>query len=361
MISGADGEIDLSLEKAKSIALENNPDIKIQKKNLEISTADIIKEKGIYDPLLNFGIGYSTSNIPTASTFIDSGTINEDSFDIEGGFSGRLPSGTTYEFFQFNLTRTDTNSPLESLSPNYLTSLSFSLAQDLLKDFGKDVNNTVITVAKDNKEISIYELENVVSDILLNVEKEYWQVIASIKNLELERKAYELALDLERRNKIQVEVGVLPRVSVTQAQSEVAARQVDLIGSENELSKSEDILKNRLALDLYTKLKFVDEPKISETYINEEEILKTSYDNRPELKQAQLEIKKNESLKKFFSNQRLPKLSLEGKLQLRGLGGSANPNELVFSDTASEISSQFDEASDAFSSIPQFDFPTWTI
>ncbi len=353
--------LDLTLERAKIIALENNPDIKIQKKNLEISNTDITKQKGIYDPLLSFETGYSTADIPTASTFIDSGTINEDAFNIGGGFSGRLPTGTNYELFQFDLTRTDTDSPLESLSPNYVTSLSFSIAQDLLRDFGTNVNNTQINIAKDNKNISIHELENVISETLLNVEREYWLVIASIKNLELEKKAFELAIDLERRNEIQVEVGVLPKVSLTQAKSEVAARQVDLISSENDLDKSKDALKNRLALDLYSNLNFTDEPQINKINISDNEILQTAFTNRPELKQADLEIEKNETLKSFFSNQRLPKLTVEGRLQLRGLGGDANPDELVFTDTPSDISSQFDEASDAFSSIPQFDFPTWTI
>lgn len=358
---GASGDIDLTLEKAKIIALENNPDIKIQKKNLEMSNAEIIKEKGIYDPLLSFETSYSTADIPTASTFIDSGTINEDIYNFGGGFSGRLPTGTNYDLFQFDVTRTDTDSPVESLSPNYETSLSFSIAQDLLKDFGIDVNNTQINIAKDNKDISINELNNVISETLLNVEREYWQVIASIKNLELEKKAYELALDLERRNEIQVEVGVLPKVSLTQAKSEVASRQVGLISSENELNKSEDILKNRLALDLYTNLNFIDEPIVKEIDLIENEIMEIAFGSRPELKQAQIEIKKNESSKKFFSNQRLPKLSIEGRLQLRGLGGDANPDELIFTDSPSVLSNQFDEASDAFKSIPQFDFPTWTI
>lgn len=361
LLPGAGPEIDLSLEKAKIIALENNPDIKLQKKNVEISNALITKEKGIYDPLLNFEIGYSNAEIPTASTFIESGTINEDIFDLSGGINGRLPTGTSYNLFELGISRLDTDSPLESLSPNYETSLSFSIAQDLLKDFGVGINNTQIEVARDNKNISSYELENVVSEILLNVEREYWLVIASKKNLELDMKAYDLALDLERRNKIQVDVGVLPKVSITQAKSEVAARQVDLINGENELIKSEDLLKNRLALDLQTRLNFIDEPDIEDVNLDEEQILFTSFQNRPELKQAELEIKKSERLKDFFSNQRLPKLSVEARYRLRGLGGDANPNELVFSDTPSDISSQFDDASDAFDSISDFDFPTWSL
>ena len=87
------------------------------------------------------------------------------------------------------------------------------------------MNLVGVITAKRNSDIAVNELEKRISEVFLNVEIEYWGLIGFMENLELQKKALELAKDLQRRNQIQVEVGVLPPISVTQAKSEVAARR----------------------------------------------------------------------------------------------------------------------------------------
>ena len=87
-----------------------------------------------------------------------------------------------------SLTRAETNSPIESLSPSLSTSLSFSIGQELLQNFGKTVNETPLYIAKKNVDISVKQLELTISDVLFNLESDYWLLVASIQNLELEKK-----------------------------------------------------------------------------------------------------------------------------------------------------------------------------
>ena len=138
--------------------------------------------------------------------------------------------------------------------------MGFSLGQELLRNFGVGVNRTFIVTAKRTSEITEMELEKRISEVLLEVERRYWLVVAARKNLELERTALELAIDLKNRNQIQVDVGVLPPVAVTQAESEVAAREVNVITAENDLQATQDNLKNVLAMDLSRPIAAVDEP-----------------------------------------------------------------------------------------------------
>ncbi len=360
-ISGAGGEFNLTLGDAIKIALENNRDIQIQEQNVVVSEGEIKKQEGVFDPLFNLVSFYNDGETPQLSTFIPSGTIKQKQFSLQTNVEGSLPTGTFYNLFDIQTTRTDTNSPIEDLSPNWFNNVNFSIGQEFLRNFGTDVNRAFIVTARRSSTISQKELEKRVAQVLLEVENRYWLVVAARKNLDLERTALDLAIDLRERNQVQVDVGVLPPVSVTQAESEVAAREVNVIRAENDLQAAEDDLKNVLAMDLAIKISAVDEPTTEVRKFSEEESLDIAYEERPEMEQGELEIENRETLKKYYSNQRLPRLAVEGSVQLQGLGGDENPDRLSFEEVPEPIPPQFDSPGDAFSQIWGADFTTWQV
>jgi outer membrane protein TolC len=233
----------------------------------------------------------------------------------------------------------------------------------LLRDFGLGVNLTGVINAKRSGEISINELIRVINDTFLSVEVDYWTLVATIENLELQQTALEVAKDLQRRNEIQVEVGVLPLIAVTQAKSEVAARKVDVLSAENLVDEISDRLKNKLLLPLVQNIVPVDTPEKEFKSFDENSVLKQSLSNRPEVKQAQLNIDNKESTKKFYSNQRLPRLSVQGVLEFQGLSGEENENQLTFGNNNLDdgISQRFSDFSDSFDQISDGDFINWSI
>ncbi|HSE84391.1 MAG TPA: TolC family protein [Thermodesulfobacteriota bacterium] len=385
-MAGIQDTLNLSIEEAKRIALMNNRDIQIERKNLEIALGNILTQKGAFDPVLNLTTSYTDSETPTSSTFIEGGSINEKEFAIGGGgltgflitgaagltgvvptadngITGTLPTGTFYNLFNFSLSRVDTDSPIEELSPSWFSSLSFTVGQDLLRNFGPNVNLAQLRVARRTGDISRKELEVRIANVLLNVERAYWSLVAARENLELAKTALSLAEDLQRRNEIQVEVGVLPRVAITQAKSEVAARQVDVIRAENALQATKDTLLNILALPLLVDVVPTDKPVTDLKKFNEDEALKVALEKRPELEQAKLNVENREVLKQFYSNQKLPRLAIQGTIDLEGLGGDENPNRIVFGGGGPEpISDMFDDSySDSFRNLFHGEFPTWQV
>lgn len=358
---GADQTLNLSLQDAIRIALENNRDIQVQRKSVEISRGAIQTQKGIFDPLLSLSSSFTDAKNPTASTFITSGAVDTKTFTAGSSITGNLPTGTFYNLFNFSLTRTTTNSPIEVLSPNVSTALSFSVGQNLLKNFGLDVNLTPIVIAKRSSEISGKQLEQRISDVLLNVETDYWNLVAAKKNLELAKTTLDLSKDLQRRNEIQVEVGTLPPVAVTQAKSEVASDEVGVINAANALQAAEDTLKNILAIPLTQEIITTDEPTTVFKTFNESEVFKEALEKRAEVAQAELNLENSETQKRFASNQRLPSLSVQGILTLQGLGGGDNPNRATFGGTPQPIPEQFNNSSDAFRNLFEGNFPTWEI
>ena len=360
-VTGTGGVLDLTLRDAVRAALENNRDIQIEEKNVEFSEGEIKTQEGVFDPLFNIVSFFNDGDSPELSTFIPSGTVTQKQFNAEANIEGQLPTGTFYNLIDFSTTWTETNNPLEDLSPSWFNNVNFSLGQELLRNFGTGVNRTFIITAKRTNEITEKELEKKISEVLLEVERRYWLVVAARKNLELERTALELAIDLKNRNQIQVDVGVLPPVAVTQALSEVAAREVNVIRAENELQAAQDNLKNLLAMDLSQKIAAVDEPTTEVYTFSEEDSLQVAYEERPEIDQVELDIENKKTLKSYYSNQRLPRLAVEGSLQLQGLGGDENPDRLSFDENPEPIPPQFDSPSDAFRQLWNGDFATWQV
>jgi outer membrane protein TolC len=360
-MTGTGGALDLTLKDAVRIALENNRDIQIEEKNVVFSEGEITSQEGKFDPLFNIVSFFNDGDTPELSTFIPGGTVTQKQFSAEADVAGSLPTGTFYDLIDFSTAWTKTNNPLEDLSPSWFNNVGFSLGQELLRNFGVDVNRTFIVTAKRTSEITEKELEKRISQVLLEVERRYWLVVAARKNLELERTALDLAIDLRNRNQIQVDVGVLPPVSVTQAESEVAAREVNVIRAENDLQATQDNLKNVLAMDLALKITAVDEPTTEVYTFSEEDSLKVAYEQRPEIGQVELDIENKKTLKNYYSNQRLPRLAVEGSLQLQGLGGDENPDRLSFDEEPEPIPPQFDSPGDAFRQLWNGDFATWQV
>ncbi len=359
--------VQLTLAQAKIIVLEKNHDVRVWMLGVDAARGELKSKKGVYDPELSFGTSYIDAKTPTASAFIETGIITANKFSFGSELSGRLPTGTFYRLYDLEVSKTETSSPVESLNPLWEASLGFSVGQELLRGFDISSNRVSVVISKKNRDISVHEFRRMVSKTLFSLERDYWSVIAATHNHELEKKAYELARDLEERTGIKVEAGVLPRVALTQAKAETAARKVRLINSENALNMSKDILKNNLSLPLEEPLELLETAtsmsEIQEEDFKESDAVATAFEKRPELLRARSEIEKTKALSGFYSRQRLPRLSVEASLEYIGVGGSENPDRIIFgnSDPSQGISPPFSGSSNAYDSIRDRDFPSWSV
>ena len=381
---GADA---LTLTQAKIMALEKNHDIRVWKLGVDAARGEHKSKKGAYDPEISFMVSYADTRVPTSSSLIEDGITNAETLSLGSEISGRLPTGTFYKLYDLEVSRTETDSPIDSLSPSWTASLGFSVGQELLRGFDIASNRVSVVLSRKDKNISVYEFERVVAKTLFDLEKSYWEVVAAARDRDLEKKAYDLALDLERRTGIQVEVGVLPRVALTQARSESAARKVRMINSENAYEASVDALKNLLVIPLEESVELLEitdsmptaydpvseleavlqafekhpEMRLASPARSPESVLSSqAFEKRPEMRRAEQEMGKAEALKTFYSRQRLPRLTVEGRLEYLGLGGSENPDRLVFGGVDS-VSPRFADSSHAYDSIIGRDFPNWSV
>lgn len=353
----------LTLTQAKIMALEKNHDIRVWMLGVDAARGEHRSRQGVYDPEISFMASYADTKTPVSSPFIEDGIINAEVLSFGSELSGVLPTGTFYRLYDLEVSRTESDSPLESLSPSWAASLGFSVGQELLRGFDIASNRVSVVLSRKDRDISVYEFERMVTRTLFDLEKSYWGVVAAARDRDLEKKAYDLALDLERRTGIQVEVGVLPRVALTQARSESAARKVSMINSENAYETSVDALKNLLAMPLEETVELLEVTDFMPTAYepaSEAAAVVQAFEKRPEMRRAEREMEKAGALKTFYSRQRLPRLTVEGRLEYLGLGGSENPDRLVFGESDT-VARRFAGSSNAYDSIVGRDFPSWSV
>ena len=351
----------ITLDSSIQLALKNDKRILLQEAQLQSSRSLIKESKGIYDISFVSEVSYLDSTTPSTSAFVSNNTLGEKTTSYKFGFEGYLPTGTSYNFFDFGLKKSETDLGTSAMSPVWNSDLSFRVTQNLLKDFGVKVNDIKILIAKGNSEISKIEFERVVSLVILDTETKYWNTVYTKKNLELALSSLKLAEDIVEKNRIEVEVGTLPKVALLQAESEVAFRKVEHIRAENLYQNSIDVLK--LSIGIPIEQDITIDSNISKKAlkkIDSNEIEAIAINNRPEVKQESIKVANSKQLVEYYSNQLLPDLDIEGLISYSGLGGSRNSNYSSAILGSPRIASKYDSGySDSISSLESLENQTW--
>ena len=161
----------LTLTQAKIMALQKNHDIRVWMLGVDAARGEHKSRSGVYDPEVSFMVSYLDTKTPIPSALIEDGIINAEVLSFGSELSGRLPTGTFYKLYDLEVSKTETDSPLESLSPSWAASLGFSVGQELLRGFDIASNRVSVVLSRKDRDISVYEFERVVSKTLFDLEK----------------------------------------------------------------------------------------------------------------------------------------------------------------------------------------------
>ena len=319
-------QIELSLKDCITLALESNLNIRIQRISPQIQDALLTMAKGRFDPSATFGPSLRSSEEPSATPGITGAEVrssNSQGFTI--GVADPIVTGGSYGL-SFNSNRSESNSSFQTLNPAYRSGFSFNVTQPLLEGFGIGVNKASITIAQNNKDISLLGLKAQLIRTLSEVQNAYWELVFAIENLKVQELALKQAQDLLTINRRRKEVGKATLSDILQAQAAVASREADVIAAKDWVKDAEDRLKrvtNMIDDEAQWDVSIlpVDAPSFEEMKVSLEESIATALKDRPEYAQAKIDLENSDISIKVAKNQRLPRLDLEGSLSLNGLGG----------------------------------------
>src|SRR6266436_2912885 len=178
-----DGKLELSMQEAVELALENSMDIVVQRYNPWFADTGILKAKAggfggvtpgaafggstANNPLLNFDpvitttLSYDDRNIPVNNP-LTSGTgtgllaltalvLHSSVYNFQ--YSQGFQTGTTF-FTAWDNTRSSSSSAANLFNPSVQTSIFVGFQQQLLNGFGRAVNTRNIRIAKNNRKIA---------------------------------------------------------------------------------------------------------------------------------------------------------------------------------------------------------------
>lgn len=326
------GTLELSLQDAIKMGLENNLDVQIQRYAPMIADLDVTAAWGAYDPELFAEGYYSDQRRPSASSFSGADLVVTRATEGVGGVRGILPLAGTQFSAQFEGARTKYNSAFQSYSPEYTSGWMLNLTQPVLRNLIWNEPWTRVRSTRLLRGSSEDEFRAAVMDDVQRIEDAYWGLIAADEALRVANKSLETASALREQTRTQFEVGVVSKVEVTEAEAGVSQRQVERIRAENTYRNQQDVLIDlvlgpNLRAASTLEIRPTDRPDDFTPYeVDVEGAVDHAFKHRPELAQAGKEVERSEVQLAYARNQRLPGLDAIFSYGQSGLSGERNPN-----------------------------------
>jgi outer membrane protein len=298
----------LSLKDAIRLSFERNLDLKVELYNPAIAEADIHRNQGIYDPLLSAGASYSRAT--SASPFFFT-PITADTIAANLGVTQLLPTGGTVGV-------SGNSSWLSDSSTIYSNGVDFNLSQPLLRNFGKEVTDLNINVARFTKEGSLERFAARLSDTVAQVRNDYFKLYNLRQVLEVRKTSLALANKILDETRGRVKAGVLPAMEILNAEFSSATCEKDVIDAERAVRDQVDVLRLSLQLDRSRDIVTADQPTTDFYSVAENEALAKALASRPELAAQRVNLKIDDLLRRAARNRTLPDLSVNANVGFDG-------------------------------------------
>jgi outer membrane protein len=320
----------LTLQEAVTLALENNRDIEVTRKNVRIAEFDLKAARGVYEPRFSGQSYFERAKLPNISFFAPNiSSTTSEAVVANVGVAAPLPVFGTVLSAGFNNQRLATDNPVSIFSPQFSSNFSASLTQPIFRGRSFDQNRRVIEIAKRNLSLSDMQFRQRSIEIIANTQRAYWDLTYALRNLQVQRDGLRDAKEQLEHNRRLVEEGQLAPIDIVAADTQVANFEQAVYEALNGVAQAENLLKNLIAPNRHDPLWAeavtpVDPVDLDAPRTTMNEALTAALANRPELdiNEAQADI--NRIDQRFFREQKKPQIDLVASYSSAGTGGSLN-------------------------------------
>jgi outer membrane protein len=375
-----DGKLKLSLEDAIALALENNLDIAVARYNLPIAQTDLLRAKsggatrgvagayqsstifsgvlgggvggggggggrgaggllggglstvgstGCCDPSVSVFYGWSALDTPLDYTLV-SGVPVEYSHTayVSTSYSQGFLTGTSLSV-GFSGWRQASNLTTEIYNPEAVSGFTVGINQPLLNGFGYRANAKFIRIADNDQHYAMSVFRQNVNNTVSSVMTSYFNLLADRENIRVAQEAVGYAQTLLDDYQTEMKIGAASQLDVARAREELANRKQDLLEAGNTFSQDAQSLKAEISKTFNGQIAAVqldptddlpnphpgDVPSLAEA-------LREAADNRPEIEQAELNLRNQHVTIQAVRNELLPSLSVYASYGGSGLAGA---------------------------------------
>lgn len=343
----------LSISEARTLALENNLDLKIARIDPKIAATVLSQEEAKFDDLIFARVKYGSKNTPAQNLDVVTFTPAD---PYQSSLSGQVDKLTAVpQLTQIMEMDTGVVIPLRTgakitlsvpfdekkqfkgvASDQYLNALRFSISQPLLRDGGIDNNVASIRIAEYEQQAVDVKTRLQAIRVLATVERAYWGLYVAWGELEVRLQQYENAAENLAMVKKRVAGGLTAAVEINRAEIGVSERMEGLIITETTLKLKERQLKlflNDPLLDLDSPTLLITEstPTLVEFKFDRKQLVQRALTGRLELLELELKLAADLTKIDYLRNQTLPMFMLD--YSYASLGRSSSSFSSAFDQT----------------------------
>jgi len=355
-----DGKLEISLQDAIELALQNSLDIEVSRYNVWFADTDLLNTAGggvgrgtagasfpfsqvnvpflSFDPTVTGTVSFDSQVIPVNNPFIaGTGTtttgitglpIHSDQYNF--GVSQGFSPGTTVSV-NWDNTRSSSGSAFNSFNPSVQSALYVGIQQQLLNGAGTFINRRNIMIAKNNRKIADLAFAQQAITTVTGTITAYYELAYARENVNVQQQAVTVAEKLYNDNKKQLEIGTMAPLDVTRAESELATDRQNLIVAQTAQLQQQQTLRNAIARDpmapnlVNVEIITVDKPTppaIVEA-ASFEEAVKEAFTKRPDLLEQAINLTNAGIDAKANRKALLPVATLNARYGSQGLAGNS--------------------------------------
>jgi outer membrane protein len=241
---------------------------------------------------------------------------------LEGFSTGTQIEGTVNNASQVTYGSNSQNNPFSR------PSTSVTVTQPLLRGFGRGVNLRYLRIANLNRKVSHLLFQQQLIDTVYGTSRLYYDLVSLGENISVKQEALRAARKLYQDDQDQVEQGTLAPIELTRAQALVTSSEFDLIQAQGLYRQQEVILRNELIRPgapafraSFTGIVPTDRITVPDNLepLNVEQLEADGLASRPDLAQAQLQLKAGAISVQGSRNNALAQLNVYANVQTRGV------------------------------------------
>lgn len=326
-VSAAEDRLYFSLKDGAVKILEGNLDITIQKISPKIAEEGIRSKLGAFDTSLFGEFKREDADTPlSARSSIAAGGLTKTeskTYSFDAGITGKIPFGTEYTI---ETTSGWTKETFNNFEYEYETFTGLTLTQPLLKNFGKDANEVEVSLAKKDRDISVYQLKSLIIETVADFGESYWDLVQAREVLNVRTESLDLAEELLSINRRKLDAGAISALEVTLAEAAAATRKDEGIAARKSVKDAENAIKILITSDVYS-LKDKELVPALETPFKEpsegvDESITKAVAIRPDYLETKSTIEKSRIQVKYAENQKYPEVDLEASYGYNGIGST---------------------------------------
>ena len=372
-------KLELSLDSAIQLALQNNLDIAVSRYQLPLARLDILRTKaggaargvsgatvsqalfsgaigagvggsggvsggggggfsgggvastsfiGPGDPVTGVSFGWNNSSTPLNFASLTGVAIEGSHTAAYSTFFGKgFFTGTSF-VAAVSGTRNSTTSTNALFNPSIPTTLTVGFNQHLLKGFGRRSNAVFIRIARNDLNIADNVFRQQVITTVAQLLNAYYTLLAARDQVRVAQSAVNYSQKLVEDDKKQVQIGTMAPLDVVQAESELASDQQQLIVAQTTYLQQQEVIKTLISKRVTPTLAGINldaTDHLPEPTPNDipplAEALASAVKNRPEIRRDQLNLRNQNYTIQSNRNGLLPSLDAFATYQSNGLAG----------------------------------------